>query len=238
MAARQNQEINERLGVFAHELRNHLNSAVLALTAIKAGGVGLHGATAGVLDRSLIGLRTLVDRSLADFRLTAGLPIPHQLFSVADFISEVQHAALLEAQMRGCGFTVAPVDGQLAVDADRDLLYSALFNLLQNAFKFTHPGTEVRLNAYASAERIRIDVEDHCGGLPPGDHEEMFHPFVHGSNDRTGLGLGLPLSRRSVELFGGTLAAVNLPGIGCVFTINLPRLSLPSPSAPDLGQPQ
>lgn len=59
-------EANERLGFFAHELRNHLNTATLALAAIKTGNVGRGGSTGGVLDRSLVGLRGLIDRSLAE----------------------------------------------------------------------------------------------------------------------------------------------------------------------------
>jgi hypothetical protein len=93
---------NERLGFFAHELRNHLNSATLALTAIKAGSVGLTGATGAVLDRSLVALRRLIDRSLSEARTAAGMPVRHRLFSLAEFISEVQLAASLEAQVNKC----------------------------------------------------------------------------------------------------------------------------------------
>src|SRR5689334_19455892 len=64
----------ERLGYLAHELRNLVQTATLAVTAIKAGNVGLAGATGAVLDRSLIGLRNLIDRSLADVRVMAGMP--------------------------------------------------------------------------------------------------------------------------------------------------------------------
>ena len=101
-------------------------------------------------------------------------------------------------------------------------------NLLQNAFKYTPSCGYVRLNAYAMADRIRIDVEDQCGGLDGGDVEKMFLPFVRAGSDLSGLGLGLALSRRSVELFGGTLTAVNLPAVGCVFTVNLPRFAVPA----------
>jgi len=221
--------VNERLGFFGHELRNLLNSASLALAAIKSGDVGLNGATGAVLDRSLAGLRRLIDRSLADVRITAGLPIPRQLFSVADFIAEVKHTTALEAESKGCHLEVNAVDPQLALDADRDLISSAVTNLLQNAFKFTRPQSCVRLNAYAIADRIRIDVEDQCGGLTGGgDVDKVFLPFVRAGSDLSGLGLGLALSRRSVELFGGTLTAVNLPAVGCVFTVNLPRFAVPA----------
>jgi len=223
--------VNERLGFLGHELRNLLNSASLALAAIKSGDVGLNGATGAVLDRSLAGLRRLIDRSLAEVRITAGLPIPRQLFSVADFIAEVKHTTALEAESKGCQLEVSAVNPQLALDADRDLISSAVTNLLQNAFKFTRPRSCVRLNAYAMADRIRIDVEDQCGGLTgSGDVDTMFLPFARAGSDLSGLGLGLALSRRSVELFGGTLTAVNLPEVGCVFTVNLPRFTVPAPA--------
>ncbi len=72
--------LNERLGFLAHELRNHIQTATLAVTAIKAGSVGLTGATGGVLDQSLIGMQNLIDRSLADVRVAAGMtPTPTDL---------------------------------------------------------------------------------------------------------------------------------------------------------------
>ena len=222
------QALNELLGCLAHDLRNHLQTATLALTAVRAGNVGVSGATASVLSRSLVRLRSLIDASLADVRVTAGMPARRELFSVADFISEVQISGTLEALTRDCMFSVSAVDPSLAVDADRDLLFSALGNVLQNAFKFTHPGTAVTLSAYANAGRILIDVEDHCGGLPPGDPEQLFLPFRQRGDDRSGLGLGLSVSRRTVEANGGTLRVRDVPRHGCVFTIELPRHMLAS----------
>ena len=224
--------LNERLGFFAHELRNLIQNATLAVTAIKAGNVGLAGATGAVLDRSLIGLRNLVDRSLADVRVTAGMPVRRQLIPLAGFIGDVRISASLEAQSRGCGLTVPAVDPSLAVEADRDLLFSAVGNLLQNAFKFTEEDTEVLLHAHAAGDRVLIDVEDNCGGLPPGDAEKMFQPFAQGSADKTGLGLGLSICRRSVEAIGGVLSVSNRPGVGCVFTVDLPRHAVASGPSP------
>jgi signal transduction histidine kinase len=233
MFADKDANANERLGFFAHELRNQLNSATLALTAIKSGSVGLTGATGAVLDRSLVALRRLIDRSLSEARMTAGMPVQHRLFSVADFIAEVQLSASLEAKVNKCVLTVSYVDSKLAVDADRELLLSAVGNLLQNAFKFTHPGSEVLLKVYAMADRIRIEVEDKCGGLPPGDVEKMFQSFTQSGADRSGLGLGLSMSRRSVEANEGTLNVRDIPASGCVFTIDLPRHAMPG--SPALG---
>jgi signal transduction histidine kinase len=218
---------NERLGFFAHELRNHLNSATLALTAIKGGSVGLTGETGAVLDRSLVALRGLIDRSIAEARMTAGIPVRHRLFSLVEFIAEIQLAASLEAQVNKCTLMVSYVDSKLAVDADRELLLSAVGNLLQNAFKFTHVGSEVLLKVYSISDRIFIEVEDKCGGLPPGDLEKMFLPFTQSGADRTGLGLGLSISRRSVEANDGTLRVRDIPASGCVFTIDLPRHVMP-----------
>ncbi len=217
---------HERLGIFAHELRNLISTATHALTAIRTGQVGLAGPTGAVLDRALIGLRNLVDRSLTDVRLGVALPARKQLLSVADFIAEVRLSAALEASSHQCALVVAPIDARLAVDVDRDMLFSALGNLLQNAFKFTAPGSEVVLQVHASAERIRIDVEDRCGGLPAQDAEQMFRPFTQNGTNRSGLGLGLSICRRCVEANGGELSVRNMPGEGCVFTIDLPRHTL------------
>jgi signal transduction histidine kinase len=184
VADRQAKAFNEQLGNFAHELRNELNSATLALSAIRAGNVGLSGATGSVLDRSLVGMRNLIDRSLSQVRMTSGLPIEHAIFSLADFIEEARLAASLEAEIKGCTLTVTAVDPLLAVAADRDLLFSALGNLLQNAFKFTLPQTEVTLNAYAAADDVLVEVLDHCGGLPVGAADIMFRPFTQSGDDR------------------------------------------------------
>jgi signal transduction histidine kinase len=219
--------LNERLGFLAHELRNQLHVATLAVTAIKAGNVGLTGATGAVLDRALIGMRSLIDRSLADVRVAAGMPPRHRLVSLADFIFDVKISASLEAQSRRRIFTVGDVDSELALDVDREMLLSAVGNLLQNGFKFTQPDTEVSLSAYAAADRIRIEVEDHCGGLPPGSADNMFLPFKQSGEDRSGLGLGLSICRRSVEANNGVLRVRDIPGSGCMFTIDLPRHILP-----------
>ena len=221
------QALNERLGFLAHELRNLIHTGTLAFTAIKLGNVGVTGATGAVLERSLIGLRTLVDRTLADVRVAAGMLPRNKLMPLADFIDQIGASALLEARARGCKLTVSDVDARLAVDVDPDMLLSALGNLLQNAFKFTQHGTEVTVNAYAVADRILIDVEDHCGGLPPGSADKMFLPFSQSGPDKSGLGLGLAISRRSIEANSGILRVRDVPGTGCVFTIDLPRHALP-----------
>jgi signal transduction histidine kinase len=218
-----NQEINERLGSLAHELRNLLNSAMLALDAVKSGNVGLAGATGAVLDRSLEGMRDLIDRSLADVRLASGLAARLERISLNEFIDEVRVSAALEAKAKGLALTVESVEQGLAVDADRHMLSSAVSNLLQNAFKFTVPHGHISLKTLATADRVLIEIEDECGGLPPGKVEELFEPFTQRGADRSGLGLGLSISNRSIEANGGKLHVRNLPGKGCIFSIDLPR---------------
>jgi signal transduction histidine kinase len=83
------------------------------------------------------------------------------------------------------------------------------------------------LTAFAAGERVLITVRDHCGGLKGGDAEKMFSPFAQRGDDRTGLGLGLSIARQSIEQDGGHLTVENSPGVGCAFTIDLPRRLAP-----------
>jgi signal transduction histidine kinase len=219
--------LNERLGFVAHELRNFIHKAMLALSFIKSGRAGFAGATGVVLDSSLIGISNLIDRSLAEVRMTTGMPARHKLFSVADFIADTKIAAELEADAYQCRLTVSEIDRTLAVDADRDMLFSAVGNLLQNAFKFTAARSEVKLNAYAEADRILICVQDSGPGLAPGEAESIFVPFRQNGTDKSGFGRGLAICRRSTEINNGILSVRNVPGAGCIFTIDLPRRSLP-----------
>jgi len=228
--------MSERLGFLAHELRNSLNTAILSFAVIKGGKVALDGATSAVLDRSLVGLRDLIDRALADVRLSAGVPSNPDFIPVDRFIAEVQVAACLDASAKGCEFTVFPVEPGWVVQADRPMLYSAVSNLLQNAFKFTRSHSHVRLRTSATAGRVLIEVEDECGGLPVGAAEAMFAEFGQHHDDRSGLGLGLSIARRAVQASGGTLSVRDRPGIGCVFTIDMPRqddgAQVPWPATP------
>jgi signal transduction histidine kinase len=223
--------LNKQLGAFAHELRNSLSTATLAVSVLKMGNVGITGATGAVLDRSLVGMRNLIDRSLATARLAAHLEIEPSTFSLSTFITELKLSASLEADIKGCVLIVAAVDPKLMISGDRDLLSAAIGNLLQNAFKFSHAHGEVSLNAYTSGDRVLIDVEDSCGGLPEGEAEKMFLPFSQLGSDKSGAGLGLWIARRSVEANGGQLSVRDLPGTGCIFTVNLPRHPTPSQDA-------
>ena len=217
---------SERLGFFAHELRNLLNTAIMAYEVLKTGNVGLIGSTATVLHRSLMASRNLISRSLAEVRLTQGVQNREQ-FLVSAFVEEIASAAALDATARGIKLTVLHGEDELTINGDRQVLAAVVGNLLQNAFKFTRPRTSVTLRVLASTERVLIEVQDECGGLPSGNINRLFRPFEQRSADRTGMGLGLAFSRWGAEANGGRLYARNLPDTGCIFTVDLPRLPVP-----------
>jgi signal transduction histidine kinase len=221
------QDANERLGILAHELRGKLNVAFLAVEAIKRGTAGVAGATSATLDRSLMAMRDIIDRSFAEVRLGAGLPPPRERILIRGLLEEVQIFAGVQAGAKGLVLAVQPGETGLAIDADRHTIASAVSNLVQNAIKFTPSGGHISISAQASNGRVLIDIEDECGGLPSGSREELVRPFVQRSSNRTGLGLGLSISQRGVEANGGKLYVRNRPRTGCVFTIDLPRHSAP-----------
>jgi signal transduction histidine kinase len=220
---------HERLGFFAHELRNLIHTAILAFDVVKSGNVGVGGSTGTVLHRSLLGARDLIARSLAEVRLTQGVQNLETL-RVSEFMDEFVPAAMLAANARGITLVVLPVEPDVVIEADRQVLAAVLMNLFQNAVKFTRPCTAITLRVRASAERVLIDVEDECGGLPAaavGDADGLFRTFEQRSANRTGLGLGLAFSRWAIEANRGRIYARSLPDVGCVFTIDLPRISIP-----------
>jgi signal transduction histidine kinase len=165
----------------------------------------------------------LITRSLAEVRLTQGIQ-NREPFLIAGFIDEIASASALEANARGIKLTVTNFEDGVAIEADRQVLASVVGNLLQNAFKFTRPRTTVTLMVGVSTERVLIEIQDECGGLPSADVNELFRPFEQRSADRTGMGLGLAFSRWGAEANDGRIYARNLPGRGCVFTVDLPRV--------------
>jgi signal transduction histidine kinase len=214
---------SEHLGFLAHELRNLMNTAIVAFEVLKTGNVGVSGSTGTVLYRNLMGARDLIARSLAEVRLTQGVQNREQ-FLVSNFIQELAPAATLAANARRVDFSVSPVEDGVRIEADRQVLSAVVMNLLQNAFKFTQPHTTVTLRVGASVERVLIEVQDQCGGLPVENVSELFRPFEQRGADRTGLGLGLAFCRWGTEANNGHIYARSFPDRGCVFTVDLPRL--------------
>ncbi|MDP9001393.1 MAG: HAMP domain-containing histidine kinase [Myxococcota bacterium] len=216
-------EGSEKLGVLAHEMRNLLNAAIISFGLIKKGVVGIGGSTGAIHERSLMRLSALIDRSLADVRIDAGMQNTESV-PVWEVLGEAEIVASVVAQTRGLHFVVEPVDHKVTVEVDRQILAATVANLLQNALKFTRKGTTVWLRCIATPTRVLIEVEDECGGLPPGQIENLLRPFVQRGRDRTGLGLGLFICLKAVKALGGELRIRDVPDKGCVFAIDLPRL--------------
>lgn len=219
---------NERVGFLVHEMRNLVNTAVVAFEVLKSGNVGVGGSTGAILDRTLMALRDLIARSIEEVRLTQTVKSKRQIL-VSEFIEGLGAAVSLEAHARGLTLIVSPVQEGLAVEADQQILAAVVGNLVQNAFKFTRPHSTVTLRVRGSADRVLIEVQDECGGLPGESGEkELAASFEQRGADRTGLGIGLTFSRWGAEANGGRLYARNLPGTGCIFTLDLPRSSVPA----------
>jgi signal transduction histidine kinase len=153
--------------------------------------------------RCAIDSHSRLDDARASILLTQGVQNPEQ-FLVSGFIDEIVAAATLEANARGIRLPALPVEDGLTIEADRQILAAVVGNVLQNAFKFARPHSTVTLRVGATTDRVLIDVEDECGGLPDGNDHALFRPFEQRSVDRTGLGLGLAFSRWGAEANHGT----------------------------------
>jgi signal transduction histidine kinase len=140
---------------------------------------------------------------------------------------------VLHSEYRHIQFTVDAIDPALFVDADPQLLTSAVMNLLHNAFKNTPAGGRVVLRARAEGLRVLVEVEDECGAIPR-NKSALFHVFgERRGSDRSGLGLGLSIARKAVRAHRGEIRIRNMPGKGCVFIIEMP-LAAADISAPGI----
>jgi len=198
--------------------------AIIARTR-RRGTVSINGSTGAVLSRSLIGIQNLVDTTLTDVRLSANQQRRERV-AITALLEEIAVAARLDADHRGQQFVIEAVDPDLVVDVDPQLLASAVKNLLNNASKFTPAGGRITLRALRHDSDLRIEIEDACGGIPGGS-ADLFQPFgERRGNDQTGMGLGLAIARRAVRAHGGDVVVRDMPGQGCVFTIERPLASV------------
>jgi diguanylate cyclase (GGDEF)-like protein len=212
----------EQLGFLAHEMRNLLATSILTFEVLSRGSVGVNSNTGALLGRSLRRMRVLVDRTLAQVRLEADVQTPERV-AVARLIEEIEIVATIEARSYDVHLSIEPCAHDVDVVVDHQILASAVANLVQNAFKFTRRRGHIAVRAFAKDERVFIEVHDECGGLPPGKAEELFRPFERRGFNQTGLGLGLSISLKGVQAIGGQLTVRDLPGQGCVFTVELPQ---------------
>ena len=218
----------ESLGALAHELRNALNRATISAEMISKGIVGAGGSTSKVLRHSLGEMHVLITRALSEVRLRADSEAYDEVFHINELISQLVVTGEVEATRKGLTLTLQTL-ADLEVKADRHLLLSALGNLLQNAVKFTKAPGNILITVKAEGEMAVIEVKDQCGGIPSDKLLALFKPFVQQAKDRSGLGLGLVISRKAVEKCHGALTAHNSED-GCVFRISLPSLK-PDPAS-------
>jgi len=213
----------DRLGSFAHELGNALGTATISFDLIRMGTVGSGGQTAAALNRSLVRMNTLIECALSEVRLKTGAALIPERLCLGNVLDDITPSLIHEAERRDQKLDLE-VERELVFESDEQLFILILSNLIQNAIKYSADGSRVVVRSLVAAEkRFAIEVEDQCGGLPPGNPEELFHPFVRRTQRKPGVGLGLAIVARSVKALGGEVRVRNLPGKGCIFTVELPR---------------
>jgi signal transduction histidine kinase len=210
----------ESFGFLAHELRNSLTTARLALDTLQSGNVGTNSRTGQLLQRSLQRMDSLLAHALVVSRLESGAPLEPRTVELEPWLRQLVADAVTE---RGVTVTLL-VEATPTIDADERLLTSAIANLIQNAVKFTAPGSVVQVRARLDGDDVVIEVEDRCGGLPSSSpHEDLFLPYLQRGRDRRGAGLGLSIAAQAVKAHHGEIGVENLPAVGCIFRIRLPR---------------
>jgi two-component system sensor histidine kinase SenX3 len=150
-------------------------------------------------------------------------PVPVHLV-VAEAVERMRPAA----EQQGIEVVVAEARRNLTMVGDRRQLVSAIYNLLDNAVKYSDAGSavEVRVSVSADGGRVAIDVEDHGIGIPTRDHERVFERFYRvdrgRSRDTGGTGLGLAIVRHVASNHGGEVRLLSREGDGSTFTLVLP----------------
>ncbi len=235
---------DEFLAMLAHELRNPLapiRSAARVLRLMNTTDPELDEVR-GVIDRQVRQMARLVDDLLDVSRINRGkielLRQPVDLHEVAHHAS-VAVAPLMAS--KNLTFTVAESDALLFLDADPVRLEQVLVNLLNNAAKYTEPGGQVWFSAEAEGPDVVIRVRDSGVGIGPSVLPRIFDLFAQAERplDRTqgGLGIGLTVVKRLVELHGGTVeAASDGPGLGTEVTLRFPLLTGHQPPPPHAGR--
>ena len=225
-ASSQSAEDAARVGDLAHDIGAMVESALLAFEILKRGAVAVNGNTGLLLGRNLIGLKALVESALTDIRLEADAQRRERV-PVSSFLIDISVAARLQAEHVGMRFTLEPVDSELAIHVDPQVLRSAVTNLLDNAFKFTHAGGLVVLRAHRADDRLLIEVEDECGGIP----SALGDPLNRTLDEQPGADPGLSMARKAVRAMSGHITLRNLSGRGCVFAIELALATEPKAGA-------
>jgi len=227
---------DEFLAMLGHELRNPLNAIATALAILERVEARQEQAVQArrVVRRQLDHLVGLLDDLLDLARVTSGkihlTRMPLDLTQAVRRAVETVHAA-----GRGERHLVTLDLGTAWVDADETRIEQVVSNLLSNAMKYTAPGGAIHVTVTAEDAEAVLRVSDTGQGIPAEILDRVFDLFFQGerSLDRSqgGLGIGLTLVRRLVEMHGGTVAAASEgTGRGSTFTVRLPRRPAPAPS--------
>jgi len=213
---------NEHIAFIAHELRNPLASATTAHDILKMQGhIPPDARPAIALARGLLSMQELIDHALSVARVASGIELRRESVQLSALLAEAELVAAGEADGRNIELHVQ-LEADITLDIDRRLMRSALNNIVRNAVKYTAPGTKIEIRSRIDGGHVLIEVEDHCGGLPPGKVEAAFAPFVRLTTRTPGFGLGLAIAKQALDAHGGTIRVQNLPGKGCVFALELP----------------
>jgi signal transduction histidine kinase len=170
-------------------------------------------------------LLTLINQILDLARVESGkehYEITH--LQVKPILVRVEELITPQMMAKQIALSVEDVASELIVHADPDKLRQILLNLMSNAIKNTPPGGRIAASCAADRECVRISIEDTGRGIPAGQLEKIFEPFVQvadGSGE--GVGLGLPISREFARAMGGDLTVTSVPGNGATFVLRLPR---------------
>ncbi|HEY9232025.1 MAG TPA: ATP-binding protein [Blastocatellia bacterium] len=223
----------------SHELRSPLTRLNIALELARHGDPGEASWAMDRIERESQRLNTLINQLLALARMESAATA-RTLVNLQELVEEVATDADFEARTHNKAVRVVRNDSGF-LQGDEQLLRSAIDNVLRNAVLYTPEGTEVEIGLeQRGAEGALIRVRDHGQGVPPAALENIFQPFyrVGDARDRQsgGVGLGLSISQRAVEVHGGTIRAANASGGGLVVEITLPGVvetaDAPRPESP------
>jgi two-component system sensor histidine kinase KdpD len=233
---------NSLLAALGHDLRTPLTLLVGVSEALAGSRPPLSPQQAGLaetLKSEALRMNTLVTNLLDMARIQSGGVHLHLEWQS---VEEVVGSALRASAAVLAGHTVQakiPEDLPL-VRFDAPLLERVLCNVLENAAKYTPPGSRVVVDARVRGDSIQLRVTDNGPGLPPGREEAIFEKFTRGQQESStpGVGLGLAICRAIVEAHGGTIRAEQVrseaPDSGARITIALPRGEPPPPPSLDL----
>jgi two-component system sensor histidine kinase KdpD len=141
----------------------------------------------------------------------------------------------LESRLEGREVAVRLAPAMPLVLLDDVLIELVLFNLVENALKYTPSGSPIEIGARLGDGALLVEVADRGPGLPPGQEESVFEKFYRGrrEGDPSGVGLGLSICRGILEAHGGAILAANREGGGSVFRIMLPQSEHPPAVTPE-----